>query len=301
MIFGLAIGSKIFNVEKFCKKKFGIKKTNQLIEKTGPKKLYICKRNEDSLSLSLKACKNLKKKLPTNFKDIGQILYVTENPVKKFPGNGFQLATQIKIKKNISIIDINSGCTGFVDALGIALELKKNSLIVCSEVYSKNISKFDRSISTLFSDGAAAYVLDHNKVKLVRKLSGFIENTVDNLSCNYGDDIVMNGREVYDFTISKVMPNLISFIKKSKRKINRIYLHQGSKIVIENFKEKLKKYCKHIPENISKKGNLVSATIPHLISEDLIKKPLKDKELILLCGFGVGLSYSMILIEVNKK
>lgn len=301
MIFGTAIGSKIFNVEKICVKKFGVSKTKQLMKRTGPKKLYICGKNEDTLSLSVKAWQNLKKKLGVNFNDVGHILYVTETPVKKFPGNGFSFAHQAKIKEKINIIDLNSGCTGFVDALSIALELKKNSLIICSEAYSKSISKFTRSISTLFSDGAAAFVLDHKYIKLISKTSGFIGKTVENLSCNHNQDIIMNGKGVYDFTISNVMPNLISFIKKSKKKIDRIYIHQGSKVVIENFKSKLNKYCDYIPENISKKGNLVSATIPHLISEDLSKKPLKKKELFLLCGFGVGLAYSMVLIEVKKK
>ena len=50
MIFGTAIGSKIFNVEKICVKKFGVSKTKQLMKRTGPKKLYICGKNEDTLS-----------------------------------------------------------------------------------------------------------------------------------------------------------------------------------------------------------------------------------------------------------
>ena len=39
MIFGTALGSKIFNIEKFCNEEFGEEKARQLIKKTGPKKL----------------------------------------------------------------------------------------------------------------------------------------------------------------------------------------------------------------------------------------------------------------------
>ena len=81
-------------------------------------------------------------------------------------------------------------------------------MIICSEAYSKSISKFTRSISTLFSDGAAAFVLDHKYIKLISKTSGFIGKTVENLSCNHNQDIIMNGKGVYDFTISNVMPRL---------------------------------------------------------------------------------------------
>ena len=301
MIFGTALGSKIFNVEKHCNKEFGYEKTKQLIKRTGPKKLFVCNKSEDTLSLSVRAWLNLKKKQNPNLDNVENILYVTENPIKKYPGNGFYFASKIELKKKINIIDINSGCTGFVDALNIALQLHKDSIIICSETYSKNISKFTRSVSTLFSDGASAFVLNHKNVELIDKSYDYIENTSDHLKCDYNKDIIMNGNAVYDFTMSNVLPNLVSFLKKSKNKIDRIYLHQGSKTVIDNFKLKLNKYCDHIPENISKKGNLVSATIPHLINDDLIKKPLKKEELILLCGFGVGLAYSMILLKINKK
>lgn len=301
MIFGTALGSKIFNIEKFCNEEFGEEKARQLIKKTGPKKLFICGKNENTLSLSIKAWYDLKKKITPNLHDVENIVYITENPIRKFPGNGFYFASKIKIKNTINIIDINSGCTGFVDALGLALELKKESIIICSETYSKNISKFTRSISTLFSDGAAAFVLNHNNIELIKKSYGFLENTSNDLSCEYNQDMSMNGKVVYDFTMTSVIPNLISFIKKSKRKIDRMYFHQGSRIVIKNFKTKLSKYCKHIPENISLKGNLVSATIPHLINDDLIKRPLKNEEIILLCGFGVGLAYSIILLKVKGK
>ena len=59
MIFGEAISSKIINIEKTCIKLFGKNKTKELLNKTGPKKLFICGKNENTLTLSNKAWNNL--------------------------------------------------------------------------------------------------------------------------------------------------------------------------------------------------------------------------------------------------
>jgi 3-oxoacyl-[acyl-carrier-protein] synthase III len=77
----------------------------------------------------------------------------------------------INLSDEVNIYDLNSGCTGFVDAIKIANKLYGNTLIVCSETYSKNIPYFQRSISTLFSDGASIFLFD--KKNLFHCLSSY--------------------------------------------------------------------------------------------------------------------------------
>lgn len=298
MIFGEAIGSKIINIEKTCIKLFGRNKTRELLNKTGPKKLFVCNKDENTLTLSNKAWKNLKKKKLNN---IQTLFYVTETPVKLFPGNGFLFASKNKLNKNIQVIDINSGCTGFVDALTLSLTSQKKTIIICSEAYSKNSKIFNRSVTTLFSDGASAFIPDLKQLKLVDSAFGYKSNTFNDLVCETHSNISMDGKKVYDFVSTEVFPSLIKMLKKNKdRKFDRIYIHQGSKFVVKFLQEKLKSYSNHIPSNIEKTGNFVSATLPILISDDLKKRPLKNKENIVLCGFGVGLAYSFAIVQVNK-
>jgi 3-oxoacyl-[acyl-carrier-protein] synthase III len=298
MIFGEAKGSKIINIEKTCIKFFGKKKTKELLNKTGPKKLFVCSKDENTLTLSNKAWDNLKKK---KLKNIQALFYVTETPVKQFPGNGFLFASKNKLNKNMQVIDINSGCTGFVDALTLSLSSQKRAIIICSEAYSKSSKIFNRSVTTLFSDGASAFIPDLKKIKLVDSAFGFKNDTYNDLACDVNSNILMDGKKVYDFVSTEVLPSLIKMLKKNKnRRFHRIYIHQGSKFVVKFLQDKLKSYCSHIPSNIEKTGNFVSATLPILISGDLKKKPLKNKENIVLCGFGVGLAYSFAIVEVNK-
>lgn len=298
MIFGEAFGKRKINIKKISLNKYGKKKTKDLLSKTGPENLYICDEKENSLTLSNKAWKNLKKKKIGNIKNL---FYVTETAIKQFPGNGFLFASKNKLNENIQIIDINSGCTGFVDALTLSLSSKKKSIIICSETYSKNNTNFNRSISTIFSDGASAIILDPKKFKFIDSSFGFKRDTYDDLKCNLNSKIFMDGKKVFNFVSTEVYPALIKMLKRNKiKKYDRIYIHQGSKFVVNFLKDKLKKYSDHIPTNVEKKGNLVSATLPILMSQDIKKKPLKNRELLVLCGFGVGLAYSFVIIQVNN-
>ena len=139
MIFGEAKGSKIINIEKTIIKIFGKNKSKVFLGKTGPKKLFECDKDENTLTLSNKAWKNLKKK---DLKNIEALFYVTETPVKQFPGNGFLFASDNKLNQNIQIIDINSGCTGFVDALTLSLSSQKKKLLLYVRKLTQKAAKY---------------------------------------------------------------------------------------------------------------------------------------------------------------
>ncbi len=107
----------------------------------------------------------------------------------------------------------------------------------------------------------------------------------------------MNGAEIYQFVNSIVYPAVRKVFLKNKNTIKTIFLHQGSKLVNSFFKRKFKEYKVILPENISVRGNTVSATIPILLHDYLKNKKL-DKS-IMLCGFGVGLSYKIALVKTR--
>ena len=48
----------------------------------------------------------------------------------------------MNLKENLNLIDLNSGCTGFVDAINIASNLNGATLIICSETYSKYFKNY---------------------------------------------------------------------------------------------------------------------------------------------------------------
>ena len=105
----------------------------------------------------------------------------------------------------------------------------------------------------------------------------------------------MDGREVFNFVRTIVRPSLTDYLKKIKKPVKTIFLHQASKVVLNYFDSYYSnKY--HLPKNIEKRGNSVSATIPVLLYDNF-----KDfRNTVILCGFGVGLSLSIITLKISK-
>jgi len=297
MKFGTQFGMNRYDVQAKLISEYGVEGSKGVIEKTGPVNLCHSGNNENSLTLSIQAIDRLINRYKIDLKSIKNLISVTETPLYSFPGNATIIASKCFFNKKITTFDLNAGCTGFVDAIKICTALNTDSLIVCSETYSKHIHQFNRATSSLFSDGAAATFFQPSHWELVGSYSLFKSNTFEFISLvDSNAELVMDGKEVFNFVASDVTPQLIEIFNSSP-KIQRAYIHQGSKLVVDYITSKLIKFEVNMPRNIEKSGNFVSATLPILIDEDTSINPIERGENILLAGFGVGLSFSACVLQ----
>ena len=297
--FGVSLGENKIDIKKLYEKKFSLKLFKRTISKTGPRKLYYSNKSTTTLDLALNAYADfIKKNKKFDTSQIYNLIFVTETNNYCFPGNSYLFASKLNLRPNIRLYDLNVGCTGFVEALDLAFKLNGNSLIVCAETYSKHIKKFDRSTSSLFSDGGSVFYFNKKEISILDTFRFFRRNSYDDLSSKQ-NNLYMDGRKVFDFVNSEVIPLLTSILEKNK-KVNLVFTHQASLTVENSIKNKLKNFKIIIPSNIKKIGNTVSSSIPHLISEYLKKNKIKKNSEILLCGFGVGLSVSASILKINK-
>ncbi len=284
----IALGSIVEENIKI-EKKFRLKK-GAIYNLTGIKKRTIANKRETAENLAIKSCINLRK---NNLKNITHLISVTNTSSIRFPGISNYLASNLKLSKS-HCINLNQGCTGYVDALAISYELIKNNnkskvLLITSDTYSKFINKNNKSLRCLFSDGASASLIEYQKngLKLKKKVFKNAINTENDL-CLTKKEINMNGPAVVSFAIKDVIPEIVNLSKN----VNSIFAHQAGKIVMSEIQKKIDKKI-FFPLNFSNYGNLVSTSIPLLIKQNM--KKFKKEKKILICGFGVGLSASMIL------
>jgi len=286
-----ALGSNILDLKKYLGKNY-----KRVLETTGIKKTYHASKNEDIISLALKASK----KVLQRERNIDAIILITQTPMYNIPPNSFIIQNSLGIKNNCFILDINHGCSGYIYGLKIASSLMqtkniKKILLITTDNYSRYLKKLN--VKVLFSDCATASLLvkSKNKSKFAFFSNGKDYKSLAQESSNYDksinqNSIVMDGKKVYNFSINEVPKIFKSFIKENKfniQNIDYVLLHQASKIVNDNIENKIHYNMNKFLNNYDKFGNTVSSSIPLLISKNF--KKLKNKK-VLLCGFGVGLS-----------
>jgi 3-oxoacyl-[acyl-carrier-protein] synthase-3 len=107
----------------------------------------------------------------------------------------------------------------------------------------------------------------------------------------------MNGPNVFNFTI-RVVPELIKNVLDNNNinidEIDYYIFHQANMFMLNHLRKKI-----NIPKNkfiidMESSGNTVSSTIPIVLENSEINFSGKT---ILLAGFGVGLSWSAVVIR----
>lgn len=300
-----------------------IKKTKsikKIISKVGINKKFATNDNEYATDIAISAIKKILKNDNKLIKNIDFFIYCTQSPDYSLPSGSSYIQNKLFPNRYIPSIDINLGCSGFVYSLSLAQGLiasnqAKTVLIATADTYSKIIDKNDLSVRTIFGDGASAVILRKSKKNnnyffdqgtdgagnndLICYSSGLKKN-----SKTKSPQLYMNGLNLFNFTL-RTVPNSINLVlKKNKLKIDQIdffIFHQANKYMLESLRDKLKIDKNKFYINLENKGNTTSSSIPIAIYESLEKKLLKKNYKVLLCGFGVGYSWSTTILEVNNK
>ena len=235
---------------------------------------------------------------------------MTQTSPYRIPTSACILQDKLKLKKNIIAFDMNLGCSGFLYALRMATSLIEskavnNGLIICADTYTKYISKNNTACRPIFSDAAAAVLI----TKSIKNKIGPFELGTDGSGADAlelpmnTNEIVMNGAKVLTFAMDVVPNNVNMLLKKIKidrNKIDKFIFHQASKYILDNINRRLSIKKEETFENYSKVGNTISASIPIALKDASIKKKILNNNLIIIAGYGVGLSWGSALLKWNK-
>jgi 3-oxoacyl-[acyl-carrier-protein] synthase-3 len=297
----IQLGNKLVK-NKTLEREFKLK-NNSIVEKTGIIQRYIADFSQTSESIAINCCKKINY---SSLKKVTHILSVSNTPYYSFPSIAHFVFSKLDLIKNVNCIGINSGCSGYVDALNIAYDIIKSDnnstvLLTTSDTYSKFIKNNDKYLKCLFSDGGSATLISYAKNGWIikKRYSETIANSQKDLimgSINKRErHIVMHGPEIVAFAIQKVVPKLKEFINSNT---NAILLHQAGKIVIDLVMKSIAgKKNLYIPCNYKNFGNLISTSIPLIFYQNF--KRINSLKEIVLCGFGVGLTHSYIKFIKN--
>lgn len=239
--------------------------------------------------------------------DIGLILVATVTPDRPFPSVSCDIQQQIGAV-NAAAMDISAACAGFMYGVITAKQFIESDtyryvLVVGVEKLSKITNWEDRNTAVLFGDGAGAAVI--GKVSEGRGILSF-ELGADGTGGEhlYQDKhLVMNGREVFKFAVRQMGESAINVIEKAgldKEDVDFLIPHQANIRIMESSRARLDLPVEKMSKTIQKYGNTSAASIPISLVEDLEEGRIKDDDVVVMVGFGGGLTWGAIAMKWGK-
>lgn len=300
----------------------------KILSKTGIASRHVASENETALDLAEQAAKKLI--AGGVHKDaIDFVLLCTQSPDYKLPSSACLLQDRLGLSKSCGALDFDLGCSGFVYGLSLAKGLvvsgaAKNVLLVTAETYTKYIHPMDKSVRTIFGDGAAAVLVDEKACEEIGAFSfGTDGSGAENLIVKTGgartatvpaapvetdasgnqrtiNNVFMAGPEIFNFTLEIVPTTMADVLAKNglqKDDVDLFVFHQANAFMLNTIRK-----VNLIPRekfyiDLEDTGNTVSSTIPIALHRAAAKGVLKPGMRVMIMGFGVGLSWGATILK----
>ena len=266
--------------------------------------------------------------------DVDAIILITQSPDHFVPATSHIIQGKLGLKQDMICLDINQACSGYPIGLNQAFMLldqdEVNKVVVLNaDTLSRKVSVKDRGSRPLTGDAAAITIVENDPEEniiygtinvdgtgadaLIIPAGGFkMPSTPETavLEADKGgnsrslDHLVMKGDDVFNF-VQKVVPpmieNLLETAKCKDEDIDYYMFHQPNKFMLKKLADKMEVSYDKMPHNtVENFGNASGVSIPTTITFNLGDKLTKETYTFCLAGFGAGLSWASLLMEIGS-
>ena len=288
-------------------------------ERTGVVRRHII-REETTVSMAVQAGRQALENAGITADDVDLILVATSTPDHCFPNAACMVQAAIGAERAVAY-DISAACSGFLFAVNTAHAflgsgIYKTALVIGADTLSKIVDWSDRSTCVLFGDGAGAAVLrveegeksgifamkmgsDGKKGPVLSCVSRTVGNFLTNTEPQIGYT-TMDGQEVFKFAVKKVPETIKELLDENglePKDVKHYVLHQANYRIAEAIAKRLKVSMEQIPTNMEHYGNTSGASIPLLLDELNRAGKIQKGDLLVLAGFGAGLTWGATLVR----
>ena len=303
-------------------KGYGIELPKNTVELKGQVR-YRISEGESQISLAVSACEKALKNANITINDIDCIVSASAVGIQPIPCTAALIHEKIAKGTSIPALDINTTCTSFITALDTMSYLieagrYERVLIVSCDVASIALNPKQKESFQLFSDGAAAFVIEKTEKEIgvidaIQKtwsegahsteirggLSNFHPKNYSEMTKEeYMFD--MNGKTVLSLSISKIPELMKNFLKNNGMKVSDIDMtvHHQASVAMPLVMQKLGIEKDKFLDEVKEFGNMVSASVPITLVHGLENGRIKSGNTILLIGTAAGLTTNMMLIKL---
>jgi 3-oxoacyl-[acyl-carrier-protein] synthase-3 len=235
---------------------------------------------------------------------IDALILATTTPDRTVPGTSATVQNLLGL--SCGAFDINAACSGFVYALvnahGLIAMGAERVLLIGTDTLARITDWTDRNTAVLFADGSGAAVLEATSGR--GHLLGWdldADGSAEEiLFAELGGNIQMEGKEVFRRAVRIMVDSAqksMAHAGVTAEDISVIVPHQANIRIISAACDRL-----GIPMNkasvvLHETGNTSSASIPLALFADMGQTKPKQGDLVLLVGFGAGMTAASAILE----
>ena len=269
-----------------------------------------------------------------DLKSLDALIVVTQTPDYLIPGTSYVIHGRLGLRQDMLCLDVNQGCAGFVVGLMTAFSLLNQKAIrrvalVNADVVSRLVAFGDRNSRPIIGDAASITIVDktsddsliYGNIKVDgigwdalmvpaggMKIRPSPQTAISEFDANGNsralDNLVMRGDAVFNFVMKEVPPMILSLLEDSGIKLSQVdgfAFHQPNPFMLRKLAEKLGIPLEKMPMDLVRKfGNSSGVSIPAVLCTSYDASYFNQPRVICLAGFGVGLTWGSLLMNMSK-
>jgi 3-oxoacyl-[acyl-carrier-protein] synthase-3 len=294
---------------------------NWILSRTGIRERRFVHNHQSTSDISTVAAKNALAEAGIDAAELDCIIVATSTPDMSLP------ATACMVQKNIGAVnafgfDMNAVCSSLVFGIDTADSFIKagkcrTAMVIGADTYSKILDFNDKGSCPLFGDGAAAVILratetetgllqsmiksDGNGWELIQvPSSGSRKPVTAETIANRENFFFMEGKKVFIFAtdiIPKIIEEVTAKAGLKPADLDYIIPHQANLRIIDHITKKTGLGREKFLLNLDRFGNTAAASVGLAMDENRKNGAIKPGSLVLVLGFGGGLSWGGLLFR----
>ncbi|MDQ7969177.1 MAG: ketoacyl-ACP synthase III [Oxalicibacterium faecigallinarum] len=277
--------------------------------------------------LAFDATEKLLESLQWQREEIDALIVVTQSPDYPIPATAIIMQDRLGLSHTTIAFDVNLGCSAYpfgIHLLGSMISaggIKKGLLLVgdrsatlddpiFSDAGTATALEFDENAPPMYFDlnsdgsGYKAIMLPVGGQREPVDVQHLIKYREDeNDHWHRATDLVLDGPAVLSFSTQRVPPaveKLLTYADASKDEVNYFVFHQANRMINETIRKKLGIPVEKVPSTLRDFGNTSGASLPITITARINKQLESGKHRVVLSGFGIGLSWGTVLVDIEN-
>jgi len=286
----------------------------------------LCPEWQTFSDLAFDATQKLLAELKWDKADIDALIIVGQSPDYLIPSTAIILQDRLQLPQTTIAYDVNLGCSGYPFGLHLmgsmiaAGAIKRGLLLVgdrageekdplFSDAGTATALEFDAGAPPMHFDlnsdgsGYKAIMLPVGGHREPVDVHHLIQHRDEGGYYRGGTDLILDGPAVLSFSTQRVPPaveRMLSHVGLGKDDINYFVFHQANRMINETIRKKLGLPPEKVPSTLHDFGNTSGASLPVTMTVRLHDTLSQGKHRVLLCGFGIGLSWGTAIVDIDS-